>query len=87
MPNLDERGDRSDHNRLRLAASDGIHAALAMSLMFTEGNSERVRDAFQTALAFAERREDSYHKAQRRLAGSEPDDGAAGVASTRGYAL
>jgi predicted ATPase/DNA-binding winged helix-turn-helix (wHTH) protein len=39
-----------------------IHASLALSLMFTEGNSERVRDAFQSALAFAERREDSYQQ-------------------------
>jgi predicted ATPase/DNA-binding winged helix-turn-helix (wHTH) protein len=39
-----------------------IHASLALSLMFTEGNSERVRSAFQTALAFAERREDSYQQ-------------------------
>jgi predicted ATPase/DNA-binding winged helix-turn-helix (wHTH) protein len=46
-----------------------------------------VRDSFQTALALAERREDSYHKAQRRVAGSEPDDGAAGVATRRGGAL
>ena len=44
-------------------------------------------ESFQTALSLAERREDSYHKAQRRLAGSEPDDGAAGVATTRGGAL
>ena len=39
-----------------------IHASLALSLMFTEGNSERVRNAFQSALAFAERREDSYQQ-------------------------
>jgi predicted ATPase len=39
-----------------------IHTSLALSLMFTEGNSERVRNAFQSALAFAERREDSYQQ-------------------------
>jgi predicted ATPase/DNA-binding winged helix-turn-helix (wHTH) protein len=39
-----------------------IHASLALSLMFTEGNSERVRNAFQTALALAEQREDSYQQ-------------------------
>jgi predicted ATPase/DNA-binding winged helix-turn-helix (wHTH) protein len=39
-----------------------IYASLALSLMFTEGNSERVRSAFQTALAFAERRDDSYQQ-------------------------
>jgi predicted ATPase/DNA-binding winged helix-turn-helix (wHTH) protein len=36
-----------------------IHTALALSLMFTEGNSERVRDAFHIALALAERRQDA----------------------------
>jgi predicted ATPase/DNA-binding winged helix-turn-helix (wHTH) protein len=39
-----------------------IHASLALSLMFTAGNSERVRDAFNTALAFAERRGDAYQQ-------------------------
>ncbi|WP_164988429.1 ATP-binding protein [Bradyrhizobium betae] len=39
-----------------------IHASLALSLMFTTGNSERVRDAFNTALAFAKRREDAYQQ-------------------------
>jgi predicted ATPase/DNA-binding winged helix-turn-helix (wHTH) protein len=39
-----------------------IYASLALSLMFTEGNSERVRSAFETALVFAERRDDSYQK-------------------------
>jgi predicted ATPase/DNA-binding winged helix-turn-helix (wHTH) protein len=44
-----------------------IHASLALSLMFTAGNSERVREAFNTALTFAERREDTYQ--QLRLLG------------------
>jgi predicted ATPase/DNA-binding winged helix-turn-helix (wHTH) protein len=39
-----------------------IHASLALSLMFTAGNSERVRDAFNAALTFAERREDAYQQ-------------------------
>lgn len=39
-----------------------IHASLALSLMFTAGNSERVRDAFNTALTFAERREEAYQQ-------------------------
>jgi predicted ATPase len=39
-----------------------IHASLALSLMFTAGNSERVREAFNTALTFAERREDTYQQ-------------------------
>jgi predicted ATPase/DNA-binding winged helix-turn-helix (wHTH) protein len=39
-----------------------IHASLALSLMFTTGNSERVRDAFNTALMFAEQREDAYRQ-------------------------
>jgi predicted ATPase/DNA-binding winged helix-turn-helix (wHTH) protein len=39
-----------------------IQASLALSLMFTAGNSERVRDAFNTALTFAERREDAYQQ-------------------------
>src|SRR6266481_3557017 len=39
-----------------------IHASLALSLMFTAGNSERVRDAFNTALTFAERRQDAYQQ-------------------------
>jgi predicted ATPase/DNA-binding winged helix-turn-helix (wHTH) protein len=39
-----------------------IHASLALSLMFTAGNSERVRNAFNTALTFAERREDAYQQ-------------------------
>ncbi len=39
-----------------------IQASLALSLMFTAGNSERVRDAFNTALMFAERRGDAYQQ-------------------------
>jgi predicted ATPase/DNA-binding winged helix-turn-helix (wHTH) protein len=39
-----------------------IHASLALSLMFTAGNSERVRDAFNTALMFAERLGDTYQQ-------------------------
>jgi predicted ATPase/DNA-binding winged helix-turn-helix (wHTH) protein len=39
-----------------------IHASLALSRMFTEGNSERVRDAFNSALRFAEQREDGYQQ-------------------------
>ena len=37
-----------------------IHAALALSLMYTEGNSDRVREAFHTALDFAQRHEDAH---------------------------
>jgi predicted ATPase/DNA-binding winged helix-turn-helix (wHTH) protein len=37
-----------------------IHAALALSLMYTEGNSERVREAFHTALNFAQQHEDTH---------------------------
>ena len=36
-----------------------IQAALALSLMYTEGNSERVREAFHTALNFSQRHEDT----------------------------
>ena len=36
-----------------------IQAALALSLMYTEGNSERVREAFHAALNFAQRHEDT----------------------------
>jgi predicted ATPase/DNA-binding winged helix-turn-helix (wHTH) protein len=39
-----------------------IYASFALSLMFTAGNSERVRDAFNTALTFAERCEDAYQQ-------------------------
>jgi predicted ATPase/DNA-binding winged helix-turn-helix (wHTH) protein len=39
-----------------------IHSSLALSMMFTTGNSERVRDAFNSALTFAERREDVYQQ-------------------------
>jgi predicted ATPase/DNA-binding winged helix-turn-helix (wHTH) protein len=39
-----------------------IHASLALSLMFTEGNSERVHDAFNRALNFAEELEDAYQQ-------------------------
>jgi predicted ATPase/DNA-binding winged helix-turn-helix (wHTH) protein len=39
-----------------------IYASLALSMMFTTGNSERVRDAFNSALAFAERRKDAYQQ-------------------------
>jgi predicted ATPase/DNA-binding winged helix-turn-helix (wHTH) protein len=39
-----------------------IYASLALSLMFTAGNSERVRDAFNKALMFAEQREDTYQQ-------------------------
>ena len=35
-----------------------IRSSLALSLMFTEGNSERVREAFNTALMLAHQRED-----------------------------
>jgi predicted ATPase len=44
-----------------------IHAALALSLMFTEGSGDRIRAAFDTALTFAKRREDAYQ--QLRLLG------------------
>jgi len=52
----------------RIAADDHpqdqmeIHASLALSLMFTAGNSERVRDAFNTALSLAEQRDDAYQQ-------------------------
>jgi predicted ATPase/DNA-binding winged helix-turn-helix (wHTH) protein len=39
-----------------------IYASLALSLMFTAGNRERVREAFNTALSFAERLEDTYQQ-------------------------
>src|SRR3984893_5586720 len=39
-----------------------IHASLALSLMFTAGNSERVREAFNTALAFADGFEYTYQQ-------------------------
>jgi predicted ATPase/DNA-binding winged helix-turn-helix (wHTH) protein len=39
-----------------------VHAALALSLMFTEGSSERLRAAFDKALTFAERREDAHQQ-------------------------
>jgi predicted ATPase/DNA-binding winged helix-turn-helix (wHTH) protein len=39
-----------------------IHASLALSMMFTTGNSERVREAFNTALTLAERLDDSYQQ-------------------------
>jgi predicted ATPase len=44
-----------------------VHAALALSLMLTEGSDERIRAAFDTALTFAERREDAHQ--QLRLLG------------------
>jgi predicted ATPase/DNA-binding winged helix-turn-helix (wHTH) protein len=37
-----------------------IQAALALSLMYTEGNSERVREAFHIALSFAQKHEDAH---------------------------
>lgn len=37
-----------------------VHAALALSLMYTEGNSEKVREGFHTALNFALRQEDTH---------------------------
>jgi predicted ATPase/DNA-binding winged helix-turn-helix (wHTH) protein len=39
-----------------------IHASLALSLMFTAGNSERVRDAFNVALKLAEGHADAYQQ-------------------------
>jgi len=39
-----------------------IHASLALSLMFTAGNSERVSEAFNTALTFAEHLKDPYQQ-------------------------
>jgi predicted ATPase/DNA-binding winged helix-turn-helix (wHTH) protein len=39
-----------------------VHAALALSLMFTEGSSERIRAEFDKALTFAKRREDAYQQ-------------------------
>jgi predicted ATPase/DNA-binding winged helix-turn-helix (wHTH) protein len=44
-----------------------VHAALAVSLMLTEGSSERLRVAFDKALTVAERREDAHQ--QLRLLG------------------
>jgi predicted ATPase/DNA-binding winged helix-turn-helix (wHTH) protein len=38
-----------------------IQAALALSLMYTEGNSERVREAFHTALNFAQQQQEDSH--------------------------
>src|SRR3984893_1597008 len=38
-----------------------IQAALALSLMYTEGNSERVREAFHTALNFAQQQHEDTH--------------------------
>jgi predicted ATPase/DNA-binding winged helix-turn-helix (wHTH) protein len=37
-----------------------IQAALALSLMYTEGNNERVREAFHTALNFAQQHEETH---------------------------
>jgi predicted ATPase/DNA-binding winged helix-turn-helix (wHTH) protein len=37
-----------------------IRTALALSLMYTEGNSERVRETFHTALNFAQAHEDTH---------------------------
>jgi hypothetical protein len=37
-----------------------VHAALALSFMYTEGNSERVHEAFHTALNLAQRQEDAH---------------------------
>jgi predicted ATPase/DNA-binding winged helix-turn-helix (wHTH) protein len=39
-----------------------IHASLALSLMFTAGNSERVSEAFNTALTLAAQLEDPYQQ-------------------------
>jgi predicted ATPase/DNA-binding winged helix-turn-helix (wHTH) protein len=39
-----------------------IHASVELSLMFTAGNSERVRDAFNKALTLAEQREDTHQQ-------------------------
>jgi len=39
-----------------------IHASLALALMFTAAASERVHDAFKTALMFAERRGDAHQQ-------------------------
>jgi predicted ATPase/DNA-binding winged helix-turn-helix (wHTH) protein len=36
-----------------------VHASFALALMFTEANSERVREAFDAALSFAQQREDA----------------------------
>lgn len=45
-----------------------IHASLALSLMFTAANGDRVHDAFKTALMFAERGGDA-HQQLRLLSG------------------
>jgi len=37
-----------------------VHAALALSFMYTEGNSERVREVFHTALDLAQRQENAH---------------------------
>jgi predicted ATPase/DNA-binding winged helix-turn-helix (wHTH) protein len=68
MSLLSECGNWMEKAIGRMAADcDGrqqmeIHASLALSLMFTEGNSERVRDAFNRALALAGEREDAYQQ-------------------------
>jgi predicted ATPase len=45
-----------------------VHASFALSLMFTEANSELVRDAFNVPLTLAQQREDAYQQ-MRLLSG------------------
>ena len=39
-----------------------VHGSLALSLMFADGNSDKVRDAFNTGLSLAERHADAYRQ-------------------------
>jgi hypothetical protein len=64
----------------RIAANDDprdqmeIHASFALSLMFTAGDSERVRNAFNTALMLAERCEEAATASQRTIDASSSYD-------------
>jgi predicted ATPase/DNA-binding winged helix-turn-helix (wHTH) protein len=48
--------DRDSRHRME------IYASLALSMMFTTGSSEKVRDAFSSALTFAEQCGDTYQQ-------------------------
>lgn len=62
VPRLDGEGNRSDCRGLRPTRREGNPGFACIVADVHHRDSERVRDAFNRALTFAERREDSYQQ-------------------------
>lgn len=68
VPRLDGEGNRADCRGLRPTRREGNPGFACIVADVHHRDSERVRDAFNRALTFAERRQDSY-KQLRLLSG------------------